>query len=806
MKNKKFIFFLLFFFPTSLLADTLLIQSKNITLDKNKEFSIFKEDVFVKTQDGDTINSDYAEYNKKTSFLKFESNVKLIDRKRNIITTSYAEYNETDKLFKTIGETKIITTENYIIKGQDIILNNKLKIIKSNKKATIIDKEDNIIYLDNFEYLIDSKIFKSIGFIEIKDNKNNTYKFSQVYIDTLKKEILGTDIQAFLNDSNFKINDKNKPRILANTINLNKTETKFNKSIFTLCDYRKGKKGEKCPPWTIQASKMRHDNIDKTIYYENAVIKVYNIPIFYTPRLSHPDPTVDRRSGFLPVTLTDTKNLGSGISVPYFLSLDKDKDFTFTNNIYASENPLFMGEYRQAFKNSDLILDMGYTDGYRNTTKTKTSGDKSHLFSKYVKKFYGKNNSETIFSIQTQNISNDKYLKLYRIKSNLVDYNEDVLENSISFSHSNDDYFLSANTLVYETLKDEYIDKYEYILPEIIFDKNLFSNRYYGILDLQSNFKVNNFETNKTSKFLINDFNWNSKDFNFKSGIKSKLIGKVKNVNYDNKNIDLYKEKKTNEIHGAIGYLAELDLIKGGINSKSKSMLSPKLLLRYAPGNIRKEKNENGVKLDPISAFSLDRMNDSDKLEKGMSATVGFDYSLNKMDKELNLSVGQIIKTKEDNKMASVTSLNEKLSDLVGSANLKVSEKIKIGYNFNLDQNFNDFNYNEVISTLNFNPIKVNFNYLQEKKHVGNNEYFKTKINYDTGDNTGLNFETKRNLITSSSEYYDMSYEYYNDCLRAALVFRREFYNDSELEPENSLMFKITLVPFGDIDTPDLNK
>ena len=32
-------------------------------------------------------------------------------------------------------------------------------------------------------------------------------------------------------------------------------------------------------------------------------------------------------------------------------------------------------------------------------------------------------------------------------------------------------------------------------------------------------------------------------------------------------------------------------------------------------------------------------------------------------------------------------------------------------------------------------------------------------------------------------------------------VFRREFLCDSELEPENTLMFKITLIPFGDIST-----
>ena len=74
---------------------------------------------------------------------------------------------------------------------------------------------------------------------------------------------------------------------------------------------------------------MLHDNKKKTIYYDNAVVKVYDIPIFYFPKLSHPDPTVDRRSGFLPPSYSDTKNLGSGFSIPYFWGLEfVDKKLT----------------------------------------------------------------------------------------------------------------------------------------------------------------------------------------------------------------------------------------------------------------------------------------------------------------------------------------------------------------------------------------------------------------------------------------------------------------------------------------------
>ena len=41
--------------------------------------------------------------------------------------------------------------------------------------------------------------------------------------------------------------------------------------------------------------------------------------------------------------------------------------------------------------------------------------------------------------------------------------------------------------------------------------------------------------------------------------------------------------------------------------------------------------------------------------------------------------------------------------------------------------------------------------------------------------NIGLfSFETKRNLVTNSAEFYDLSYEYLNDCLRAGVIYRRE--------------------------------
>ena len=130
---------------------------------------------------------------------------------------------------------------------------------------------------------------------------------------------------------------KIKPRIFANTVKISDTEDTYNKSIFTICDYRKK---DKCPPWSIQATEMLHNKQNKTIYYDKAVIKFYDFPIFYLPKLSHPDPSVDRRSGFLPPTFGNSKNLGSAVEIPYFWALDKEKDLTFKNKFFVSENPL----------------------------------------------------------------------------------------------------------------------------------------------------------------------------------------------------------------------------------------------------------------------------------------------------------------------------------------------------------------------------------------------------------------------------------------------------------------------------------
>ena len=166
------------------------------------------------------IKSENISIDKKTKITVFENDVEAIDGKNNILITEYAEYDKNLKILKSKNKTKIITSESYTLEGNNVTFDNNNNIISSNEPATIVDLENNTIYLDKFEYSTSQNLFKSTGKIKVIDSKKNSYNFSQIFIDEKKREIIGTDIKAFLNQKSFKFDSRNKPRVFANAIKI----------------------------------------------------------------------------------------------------------------------------------------------------------------------------------------------------------------------------------------------------------------------------------------------------------------------------------------------------------------------------------------------------------------------------------------------------------------------------------------------------------------------------------------------------------------------------------------------------------
>ena len=750
------------------------------------------------------INSSKVQHDDINKTTIFNGNVNTLDKKGNKLFSEYAKYNKLKKLLETQGATKIITSAGYVVLGENIFLDNKNKTIYSNNKTQIKDRDGNLIFVEMFNYSILTNIFFSKGNIKIVDVNNNNYNFSEVYIDENKKKIIGSDAKIFLEQNIDKSNINNEPRLFANTMSLSEKTNILEKGIFTYCKIRdKGK----CPPWTLQSKKIRHDLAKKTIYYDNVVLKIYDFPIFYAPKFSHPDPTVKRRSGLLAPSLVNSTTLGSGIIMPYFWNLGSDKDLTFTPKLLLNENPLFLAEYRQDFKNSFLIVDAGYTQGYKKKTNKKSSGGRAHFFSNLYIDLVDEEEKNSNIEINLEHVSNDTYLKVYDVNSSLVDKNKSILENTVDFTYQNKDFYFGLTPSAYEDTTKFGNLRHEYLLPLTI-EKNIFSNGKYGVVDLKTDLKVRNYEINKKTEFFVNDFNWKSSKWINKSGLVNYFEGIVKTVTYDANNTTKYKNSKTNnELKTALGYFAKLGLYKNDTINKNFHSLSPKLLLRYAPGHMRNI--ENGRRLNYGNLFNLNKVGELDVVEPGLSTSLGFEYKKNKLNKNNLLSkeifsfgLGQVISEKENLDIPSTTTLDQRFSDIVGQSKYKINNKMNLNYNFSIDQGYKEFNYNEVSADYTFNKAKFNLGYLQEKNYLQNQEFLQAGVNFKLNSFGELNFSTKRNLLTSSAEFYDLNYNYINDCLKAGIAYRREFYTDRDVESKNSLMFTISIIPFAKINTP----
>ena len=87
------------------------------------------------------------------------------------------------------------------------------------------------------------------------------------------------------------------------------------------------------------------------------------------------------------------------------------------------------------------------------------------------------------------------------------------------------------------------------------------------------------------------------------------------------------------------------------------------------------------------------------------------------------------------------------------------------------------------------------FEFTEQGNELGSNHIISNETAYTIDDNSSISFSTRRNKEISLTEYYDLSYQYKNDCLVAALKYNKTFYQDNDLKPEENLFFTITLIP-----------
>jgi LPS-assembly protein len=124
--------------------------------------------------------------------------------------------------------------------------------------------------------------------------------------------------------------------------------------VYTACEPCKDDP-KKPPLWQIEAARIIHDTGEKMVYFEDARVEFFGLPLAYFPFMSAPDPSVVRKSGFLFPNISYGTAYGVGAEIPYYWSFSPSYDLA-TSALFASKGAeMLQGTWRQR------LMDGAYT-------------------------------------------------------------------------------------------------------------------------------------------------------------------------------------------------------------------------------------------------------------------------------------------------------------------------------------------------------------------------------------------------------------------------------------------------------------
>ncbi len=794
MINKiKYLILLLIFCANSAQSQEQLFnfKTKSIEVIDNGNIINAKNGKAISNDKNLEIIADNFQYLDKTKILRINGNAEIFINSNQLkITFEKGIVNQNELTFEAFGKIEAEDLNKKLrIYSKKIIFNNKDEVLFSPFESIIEDGHGNKLIVDNFNYELQKDLLK-VNNLNFTDKNNNILKSSVAYINTKSNNLYGKDV--FVNLDNKTLNENNEPRLKGNSIIDNVDNTEITKGVFTTCKKRDG-----CPPWELSAEKIIHDKKKRLIKYENAYLKIYDKTIAYFPSFHHPDPTVERETGFLTPSFKNSSNRKNFLSLPYFLVIADNKDATFSPRFYDHEEIFLQTEYRQANYKSDHISDFSFKID-------KDKKLKSHFFYKYNKDFNLDNFIESNFDFKIQTTSKDTYLRKNNIKSELIN-DETLLENSAKISLYKNDISMNFETIVYENLNESNSDRFEYIMPKINLTKKIDNKTSLnGSFTLNSQALAKNYDTNVFEKVNINDLAFKSLPNITEKGFYNNYEFIIKNSNSDAQNSTTMKNKENIFLSGLIQFNSSLPLINE--NENYQKVLNPKLALKLAPTytkDIRKEDN----KIDINNIYSLNRAGQDDTIEGGISLTYGNDFSiLNKKDSReiFSFKVANNLRLEENDDLPGNSQIGKKTSSILNEILIQPNEIIKISYNSSIKNNIKEINHENLITELKINNLVTNFDYLNQNESVDKNSYLTYTTKYLVDESNSLSFSSRKNKTIDLTEYYKLSYQYKNDCLSASIEYDKEYYSDRDIKPNESLFFKLTIIPFNKKKTSDL--
>lgn len=510
---------------------------------------------------------------------------------------------------------------------------------------------------------------------------------------------------------------------------------------FTPCDFCE----ESAPLWRIRARKVTHDAQRQDMDYNDAFLDIKNVPVLYLPFLSHPDPTVKRRSGFMPPKIMHSSYLGDALQINYFWAINPHSDILFSPTVTTNKGIVWGGRYRG-------YIDKGYfeTEGtYLNDNNKERDQNRGNIFAKGRYEL----NDTWLASADINYASDSLYLKELSLNQD----DKAWLTSKLAFERFSERQYTTLEAYYYKLISYDLRmkDQTEYrrlnynkplVLPliesEFISDPTKDGIYFKNNLSYASIYHSGGIQSHRAS--MINSVNlpWTSR-----FGERYRIVGSVKTDAY---HVKEYKPNTTqNDFNGnpvrvfpQVGIEWKLPFIKA--NEDTRQILEPVIVGVLAPnaGNephkIPNEDSQN-ASLEDTNILDLDRYAGYDRNDNGSRISYGFNFSnYGNIMGRTSAFFAQSYHFNKKTSFSEATESSGHLSDYVGRIYAKPADYLDLTYRFRLDREDYKFNYNELAGRLGTNMLNLYASYIYLQKNKNPSEVLSERQELFLALHTGL--------------------------------------------------------------------
>lgn len=582
--------------------------------------------------------------------------------------------------------------------------------------------------------------------------------------------------------------------------------TTLNRAVYSPCDICDEDGNDKNPLWQIKAVKVVHDKGKRRLYYDDAYLELFGVPILWLPRFSHPDPTVDRANGLLPVEMGSNNQLGFMLGLPYYHSFNKSSDITIKPIITTREGLILAADYRRhlGYGMYQAAGSITYTDE-RDTFNKKTGENefRGHIFSEGM--FKHTKNWRSRFQLNWA--SDDTYLRRYDFS------NADTLTSQYQLEGFFGQSYVSARTVGFQGLRVEDItDLTGHALPliegEYIWDKA----PIIGTLSFGGNammiYRPDGTDTQRLSahsKWQHRSVHASGVVFQHEAMIRSDFYNINDAVRPDDTS---FQGQEGSEFRG-LGYLStqiSLPMIKAG--TIGQHIIEPIVKLTLSPETGMSDRimieDSRAFELSALNLFATNKTAGYDLWEEGSRVTYGLKYQYEGQNWHLETLIGQNYNVKDRlDRFAPTTGLSGHFSDYITQISLSYKDQFYLRQSMRLDDNKFTLRRHEIDIGYQDNRKDIRLGYFKLDRGLTalnreDREELRALGRFKVKDKWWLSGHVTQDFTNGSDGVeYGGGIEFIDDCISLSLQYRKTFTTDRDIEPGSRIMFRIKLLNLG---------